>query len=141
MLDEAHLAALRLFRRLPSKARRWVVRGMAPSYTAGAICLIERPDGAVLLVKQVYRKQWGVPGGLLKRGEQVEDAAKREVLEEVGLEVELVGEPAVVVAAAPQRIDVVFRARPAPGVDPQSAVPSSPEIIDVRWFPPDALPK
>jgi 8-oxo-dGTP pyrophosphatase MutT (NUDIX family) len=141
MLDEAHVAALRLFRWLPRRVRRWVVRGLAPSYTVGAICLIERADGAVLLVKQVYRKQWGVPGGLLKRGEEAEDAARREVLEEVGLAVELVGEPAVVVDAAPQRIDVVFRARPADGTAAEAARPSSPEIVEVRWFKPDALPE
>lgn len=141
MIDRAHVAALRLYRRMPTLARRWLVRGVAPSFTAGAICVIERPDGAVLLVRQVYRHQWGVPGGLLKRGEDAADAARREVLEEVGLEVDLVGEPAVVVDADPQRIDVVFRARPAQGIDPDSARPCSPEIVKVVWFAPDELPE
>jgi 8-oxo-dGTP pyrophosphatase MutT (NUDIX family) len=104
---------LLVFRRLPPFLRRRIVRVMTPSFTVGAICLIERPDGKVLLVQQVYRTAWGVPGGLSKRGEDIAACAKREVLEEVGLEVDLVGEPAVVVDAGPQRVDVVYRARPA----------------------------
>ncbi len=141
MLDQAQVAALRLYRRLPRLARRWLVRGVAPSFTVGAICLIERPDGAILLVRQVYRGQWGVPGGLLKRGEEPADAARREVFEEVGLAVDLVGEPAVVVDADPQRIDIVFRSRPADGVAPGSATPCSPEIEEAAWFPPNDLPE
>ena len=53
------------------------MRAIAPTYTVGAMCFIERDDGALLLVQQTYRKQWGVPGGLLKRGEEPEDAARR----------------------------------------------------------------
>lgn len=141
MFDWVQVAALQVFRRLPRPVRRLLVRGVAPSFTVGAICLIERPDGAVLLVRQVYRNQWGVPGGLLKRGEDPADAARREVLEEVGLPVALMGEPAVVVDADPQRIDIVFRARPAAGADHTEAAPTSPEIVEVGWFPADGLPQ
>jgi hypothetical protein len=62
------------------------------------------------------------------------------VKEESGLDVEVVGDPAVVVDSDAQRVDVVFRARPAPGVDPDTATASSPEIVAVAWFPGDALP-
>ena len=140
MVGRLHRAALQLFRRLPVKARRRVVRTIAPAYTVGSICAIERADGAVLLVRLSYRKSWGLPGGLLKRGETPEAAARREVKEESRLEVEIVGDPAVVVDAEAQRVDVVFRARPAPGVDPDQAAASSPEIVEVRWFPIDLLP-
>ena len=61
--------ALRVFRLFPRSVRRITVRTVSPSYTVGAICVIERPDGAILLVRQAYRKKWGIPGGLLKRGE------------------------------------------------------------------------
>jgi 8-oxo-dGTP diphosphatase len=132
---------LLVFRRLPPFLRRRIVRVMTPSFTVGAICLIERPDGKVLLVHQVYRTAWGVPGGLSKRGEDIAACAKREVLEEVGLEVDLVGEPAVVVDAGPQRVDVVYRARPAPDVDLSDVRPRSPEIREVRWFALDELPE
>ena len=116
------------------------MRTIAPAFTVGAICVIERADGMVLLVRLSYRNSWGLPGGLLKRGESPQDAARREVAEESTLDVELVGDPAVVVDAAAQRVDIVFRGRPAPGVDPDSAQPASPEIVEVRWFPADDLP-
>ena len=122
------------------RARRRVVRTIAPAYTVGSICVIERQDGAVLLVRLSYRRSWGLPGGLLKRGESPEHAARREVKEESTLDVELVGDPAVVVDSDAQRVDIVYRARPADGVDPDQAVASSPEIVEVAWFPADALP-
>jgi 8-oxo-dGTP pyrophosphatase MutT (NUDIX family) len=135
-----HRAALRVYRRLPVIARRLVVRTLAPSYTVGAICIVERGDGAVLLVRHSYRRRWGTPGGLLERGEEARDAARREVLEEVGIAVTLMGEPAVVVAPEPQRVDLVFRARPDVG-DGAAAQPSSPEIVEVCWFAPDEIPE
>jgi ADP-ribose pyrophosphatase YjhB (NUDIX family) len=117
-----------------------VVRTIAPAYTVGAICVIDRGDGAVLLVRLSYRNSWGLPGGLLKRGETPEEAARREVREESTLDVELVGDPAVVVDSVAQRVDVVYRARLAPGVDPATAHASSPEILEVAWFSEDELP-
>ena len=141
MLARLHRLALQVFRRLPVRARRRVVRTVAPSFTVGAICVIERADGAVLLVRQTYRKAWGIPGGLLERGESPEDAARREVAEEVGLAIELVGEPAVVVDEDARRVDVIFRARPAEGADPDAAAPRSPEITAAGWFPVDGLPE
>lgn len=140
MLGRIHSLALEVFRRLPVRARRRVVRSIAPAYTVGAICVIERGDGAVLLVRLSYRNSWGLPGGLLKRGETPADAVRREVREEATLEVELVGDPAVVVDASAQRVDVIFRARPAVGVDPDSARAASPEIVEVGWFQREALP-
>ncbi len=136
-----HRCALRLYGRLPVGTRRQIVRAISPSFTVGAMCIIERDDGALLLVRHSYRDRWGVPGGLLQRGEDVETGARREVHEEVGLMIELLGEPAVVVDAAPQRVDVVFRCRPAPGTDLSVMAPRSPEIVEARWFGPDELPE
>jgi 8-oxo-dGTP diphosphatase len=141
VLDRLQTMALLVWRRLPRFLRRWIVRLFAPSFTVGAVCLIERDDGRVLLVKQVYRNAWGVPGGLIKRNEDVASCAKREVLEEVGVPIELVGEPAVVVDAPPQRVDVAYRARLADGASPDDAAPRSPEIREVRWFALDELPQ
>jgi len=136
-----HRFALRCYQRLPVLGRRWVVRTVAPSYTVGAMCIIERTDGALLFVRHSYRSRWGVPGGLLNRREDPDEGARREVWEEVGLDVELLGEPAVVVDAVPQRVDLVYRARPAAGADLDAVGPVSPEIAEARWFPPDELPE
>lgn len=140
VLARLHLLALRLYRRLPTLGRRWLVRTIAPSFTVGAMVFIERADGDILLVRHLYRLNWGVPGGLLKRGEDAADGALREVFEEVGLAIDLVGEPTVAIDAEPQRVDVIYRARPALGADPTSASPRSPEIVETRWFSLESLP-
>jgi ADP-ribose pyrophosphatase YjhB (NUDIX family) len=113
---------------------------VAPTFTAGAICFIERADGRVLLIRQSYRTHWGLPGGLLQRGEHPSDAAKREIREEVGLDIQLVSEPAVVIDATPRRIDIVYRARPARDADADLARPSSVEIVEAGWFVPTEFP-
>lgn len=120
--------------------RRRLVRLISPSYTVGAICLVERSDGRVLLIRHSYRERWGLPGGLLNKGEEPGDGAVREVAEEVGLAVELVGAPSVVVEPELQRVDVVYRAKPAANVRADDARPVSPEISEVRWFDAEELP-
>ncbi len=116
-----HRLALRVFGALPRRARRVLVRAGSPKYTVGAICIVTRDDGAILLVRHSYYRLWGTPGGLSKRNERPEDAVVRETLEEVNLRVELVGEPVVVVEPMPRRVDVVYAARPAPGEDTDAA--------------------
>jgi 8-oxo-dGTP pyrophosphatase MutT (NUDIX family) len=68
----------------------------------------------------------------------VADTARREAMEEVGLTIELLGEPAVVVDPDPRRVDVVFWAR---AVEADQATPGSPEIVELAWFAPDELPE
>jgi 8-oxo-dGTP diphosphatase len=136
-----HLLLLKVYRRLPRRLRLALVHLVSPSFTVGAICVIERADGQLLLVRHSYRNHWGFAGGLVQRGEAIDEGARREVREEVGLDVELVGEPAVVVAPSARRVDVVYRCRVATGSDPDTARPRSPEITDARWFPRDALPE
>jgi len=141
MRRAAHRALLRVFRRLPPRLRIAAVHLLSPSYTVGAMCVIERADGAVLFVRHSYRPRWGVPGGLCRAGEEVADGARREVREEVGVVVSLVGEPAVVVDPSERRVDVVFAARLTDGVEPGIAAPVSPEIVECRWFTADDRPE
>ncbi|MDP9021510.1 MAG: NUDIX hydrolase [Actinomycetota bacterium] len=140
MIGAVHHALLRAFSWLPVRGRRFVVRRLAPSFTVGSVCVIERSDGAILLLRLSYRDGWGLPGGLLKRGETAIEAARREAKEETSLDIETLGEPAVVVEAAKRRIDIVFRCRPRPGT-PTEAHTGSPEVVDLNWFPPGDLPR
>ncbi len=51
-------------------------------------------EGQALLVRQTYLPGWFMPGGGIKRGETLEEAARREAREETGAELgalELVG--------------------------------------------------
>ncbi len=129
------------YRRLPEAVRTFLIRRVAPSFHVGAVCLVEREDGSLLLVRQSYRKGgWGLPGGLMRRREEPADAARREVGEELGIDVELVGEPIVVVDSPMRRVDVVFNARLAAGSARPDDTVHSPEISEARWFRPDELP-
>lgn len=142
MISRLHRLALLVYKRLPTSLRRMVVRRVAPTFSVGAMCVIERRDGRVLLIRHVYRNQsrWGVPGGLLQRHEEPGDCARREVREEVGFDVELLGEPAVNVDPTPRRIDIVFRACPVNDADADRVRPTSVEVLEARWFAPNELP-
>ena len=55
--------------------------------TVGCGVLIENEKGQLLLQKRSDTGQWCVPGGAMEIGETYEEAAKREIREEVGIEV------------------------------------------------------
>src|SRR5436853_3690894 len=59
-------------------------------FLPSAAALIRDEDGRVLLVQHV-EGHWQVPGGAIDPGERPEDAARREVREEVGVEIETTG--------------------------------------------------
>lgn len=123
--------------RLPTGARLFLVRRVTPTFTVGTVCRIEASDGRVLLVSQPYRRGWGLPGGLLRRNETVADGVIREVREELGVPITLLGEPTIVVDDKYRRVDVIFPARLPDGVEPH---PTSAEVLEARWFSPDELP-
>lgn len=103
-------AALVAFRVTPGPLKRAAVRTVAPTYRVGAVCLLEH-DGEFLVLWQPHRRGWTLPGGLLGRGETPEEAVRREVREEVGLDVDP-GDPVTVRFDPLERgIDVVFRVR------------------------------
>lgn len=56
-----------------------------------ASVVIQRGNKVLLINEQdePYNGQWVIPGGYVKRNEEVKDAARREVREELGIEVEL----------------------------------------------------
>jgi 8-oxo-dGTP pyrophosphatase MutT (NUDIX family) len=136
-----HLVLLRVYRRLPASWRLRAIHLLAPTFTVGAICVIDRGDDHILLVRHSYRDRWGFPGGLLKRNEQPDVGARREAMEEVGLEVELLGQPLVVVEPSSRRVDLVYRGRPAAGTDLDAVRPRSVEILRAEWHPRNELPE
>src|SRR6266705_3893608 len=79
-------------------------------FRVGVIALIFE-DGHVLLAHRRDIDWWNLPGGGMEAGETVDEALRREVREETGLEVEL--EQLVGVYSKPQKQEVVltFRSR------------------------------
>jgi 8-oxo-dGTP diphosphatase len=52
-----------------------------------AAALFTNPAGRILLVKPNYRDHWALPGGLLEQGEPPQAGCRREVAEELGLQI------------------------------------------------------
>ncbi len=62
--------------------------GHRPILMVGAAILVVDEEQHLLLLKRSDSGCWGLPGGATEPGERVESAAKRETLEETGLEVD-----------------------------------------------------
>ena len=106
----------------------------------GAVLVLRRPDGHVVFVEQRHSGGWALPGGLLRRGEAVADAATRELVEEVGVRL-TVGElpvPLACVAEHARRVDVVY----VVDVDDDLEVSRADEVEVKRlgWFALDEPP-
>jgi 8-oxo-dGTP diphosphatase len=128
-----------LWRGAPKSVRRWSVWFTQPRFavTAGAIVLDER--GRVLLLNHVFRKGsgWGIPGGFLAGGEQPEEALRRELREETGMELEHVALAFVRTLERPQQVEIIYRCQAR---HPEATAGSSLEIKSAEWFDLSALP-
>jgi len=131
---KAGTAALTGFRRLPGPLKRAAVRIGTPSYTVGAVCVLEH-EGEVLFLWQPHRIGWSLPGGLLDRGESPAEGVRREVAEEVGLDIDP-GDPVTMrVDPVGQVVDVVFRVR----LHHRPEVRLASEARKAKWMDPAEL--
>ncbi|MGZ4617217.1 MAG: NUDIX domain-containing protein [Frankiaceae bacterium] len=125
----ARRAALKSFGRLPRGVRRRIVRYAMPSYTVGCLAVL-RDEGRFLILRQRHRPGWTLPGGLLHRGELPADGLRRELREELGLEL-IPGVPAAtLVDPVTRRVDVIYLFDLTPGT---AVTPRSEEIEQTRW--------
>jgi ADP-ribose pyrophosphatase YjhB (NUDIX family) len=127
-----------LWRKAPKAVRRWGVRFTQPRFqvTAGAVVLND--EGRVLLLKHVFRpgSGWGIPGGFLEPGEQPEDAVRRELREETGLELESAEMVFLRAHKRPARVEIIYRCRANGKLSLRGY-----EIKSGDWFPPNQLPE
>ena len=117
------------------RARWWRLTGRS---SAGISVIGRGDEGRILLVRHSYGSgRWALPGGGLGRGEDPLACARREIREELGCEL---ADP-VLFEVAEGRINGtpdrshIFVARIV-----GQPCPDGREIIDARWFAPDALP-
>lgn len=138
--DSAVRSLLRLFGVLPKQVRRTIVRVLRPTWTAGAVAVIEREDGRWLFVRPVYRKGWTLPGGLVDRGESPTTSVVREMKEELGVDVTLANPGWVILDPYYRRVETVFRVDLEQGLDPDSIGITTPELSAMGWFDPAEPP-
>ena len=134
---KAHSLIANIWRLLPPRVRRWSMRVTHTRFTVTAGALIFNDTGHVLLLKHRFRagSGWGMPGGFLEAGEQPLEALKRELHEEIGVEVETAEIFTARSFRKPRQVEVLFRCR-ITGV----AKPRTMEVERAEWFSIDSLP-
>lgn len=128
-----HRAGLRLAHRVRHRWRRW-----RKTPIQGISVILTNKAGDVLLLKHSYGpKTWGLPGGGMGAGENPRECAKREMREELGLELDALHPLGVLeeqLSGSPHSSHL-FAAEVNAAPKPDGR-----EIVDARFFAPDALP-
>ena len=108
-------------------------------YRPGAKTFIFNQD-QLLLVRLGYgHKKWVLPGGGIDKGEKPEEAAKREVKEEAGLDVEnLIYIGKRFNTNQYKKVDVFYYMAKTNNPD---LIIDGQEVVDAGWFRLDELPK
>ena len=117
----------------------------ANSIVVAVTAAIRNTQGKLLLIERTDNGLWALPGGGQDIGESVVQAARREVHEETGIDVEITGlsgiysDPKHVIAyddgEVRQEFSLCFHAKPVSG-----DLRSSSESRQARWVSPDSLP-
>jgi 8-oxo-dGTP diphosphatase len=117
-----------------------------PSVTVDIVVLSHQPDGHyVLLVqrgREPYKDHWALPGGFVEMDESLEQSAKRELLEETGLEIASLEQLGAY--GDPQRdprgrvISVTYWTLLPPGSI--TKIKGSDDASHAEWFPVTQLP-
>lgn len=115
-----------------------------PALACGTLIWNEKHEFLMLLRSEQARNDrgmWGLPGGLVDFGEKVEDAAKRESKEEVGVDIQKLHHIGYVNHfigdSQSHFVSIIFT------VDAYTNVPKIIEkhkFTDIGWFAPDQLP-
>ncbi|HTV13812.1 MAG TPA: NUDIX hydrolase [Acidobacteriaceae bacterium] len=118
----------------------------APIAGVGAVIVAvnARNEPKVLLIRRAQeplKGQWSLPGGAVELGETLEDAIRREVLEETALAIDVVGVVKAfdrIVRDADGRVRyhyvlVDFLCRVTGGVDGEQAIACATDALEARW--------
>ena len=126
-----------IFRYLPGPVRRRVVRLGQTRFTVTAGAFVFDNQGRILLLEHEFRadSRWGIPGGFLDKGEQPDEALRRELREEVSLEVTDVELYFARALKIPHQVELYFACTAT-----NIPTPSSFEIRKAKWFPLNELP-
>lgn len=126
----------RLWQLIPDLFQWWIIWLLRPKLFVGVSGIIFNEAGEVLLLRHRFhhRYPWGLPGGLLERGENLVECWQREVREETNLSVAV--DRLVAQRTTRLNIDFILQGRITGG----EMILDSTEILEARFFPPDDLP-
>ena len=127
--------AATIWKILPRDGRIALTRLTQKKFTASVAGVVSNEKGEVLVLDHVLRPAsgWGLPGGFMRHFEQPDEALKREIREETGLELRDV--TFYRIRTLRRHVEVIYTAT-ASG----EGKVSSREITSIRWFAPDKLP-
>lgn len=125
------------WRRVPKRLRRFIYVLLNARFTVTVAAVILDEQNRVLLLQHRFRpgQDWGIPGGFINPREQPEDALRRELREEIGVELDNVEIALIHTMERVQQVEIVYRATARN--EPQ---PCSIEILRAEWFDLTALP-
>jgi ADP-ribose pyrophosphatase YjhB (NUDIX family) len=133
------MAALAEFAWRRIKPLQWrVLRARHATFLVATQIVVRDDQGRVLLLRHRLwppGREWGLPGGYANAGETLEDAARREVREETGLDVE-VGRVVRIRSGFRFRVEVAFAGEARGGelrLDRR-------EVLEARFLAPSQLP-
>jgi len=128
MLEKIQRFTRTIWQLLPVGTKITVARAIQPKFTVSATGIIVNESNEVLLLEHVLRpgQGWGLPGGFLRQKEQVEDALRREMMEEIGLE--LLDVQCYGSSTTRTHVEVFYVARPVGEPKVKSR-----EIIGFKW--------
>ena len=99
-------------------------------------------DGHLLLAQRAvepFKGYWDIPGGFLEAGEDPQDGARRELLEETGLEIRITGLLGIYIDSYGQdnyyTFNVCYIAEPLRG-----ELRAMDDVAALKWFAMDELP-
>jgi ADP-ribose pyrophosphatase YjhB (NUDIX family) len=112
---------------------------------AGVPVIIQNSKKEILLGKRsknvlTFPSTWGLPGGMINYGEKIEETAKREIKEELGVDIQIIKRASNIYQNLPTKeckahsIDVVYYAKIIKGVPK-----AMDETEEVRWFKPSEI--
>ena len=125
----------RIWKVLSPTTRAKLVRATQDSFTVSTAAIVRNEANEILLLNHVLRpySSWGFPGGFVEHGEQIEEAIRREVREETGIE--LTKLVLFEINTFNKHIEILWSAV-ADGIP---EVRSS-EILELGWFAADNTP-
>jgi 8-oxo-dGTP pyrophosphatase MutT (NUDIX family) len=120
-----------------SAARSRAFFGTLPRKVVAAAVVCMDDDGRLLVVHDTFKREWVIPGGVVDAHEDPRRAAVREAWEEAGVRVAAAEVAGVFSASWPDRIVLLYRARPDGPVAAGHRPVHAHEIDDVAWLPVD----